>query len=165
MHFSRRGLLAFGGAAIGAGAATFAATRTGPDIAEPTPKEVTAAPEPRPALPQLVSGDDWDQVRSQFSLSSDVVHLSALLIASHPGIVSNAIDEHRRRLDADPVQYLQENNDRLRDASIAASAKYLGVEPKHVTLTESTTMGLALVYHGLQLKPGQEILTTERTIT
>ncbi len=29
-------------------------------------------------------------------------HLSALLFASHPGIVSNAIDEYRRRLDADP---------------------------------------------------------------
>lgn len=161
MNFSRRGLLALGGAAIGAGAATFAATRKEPETVLPK-AEVAPAPEPRPALPQLVSGDDWDKVRAQFSLSSEVVHLSALLIASHPGIVSNAIDEHRRRLDADPVQYLQENNDRLRDASMAAAAKYLGIEPKHVALTESTTMGLALVYHGLQLKPGQEILTTEQ---
>jgi selenocysteine lyase/cysteine desulfurase len=45
---------------------------------------------------------------------------------------------------------------------MAAAAKYLGIEPKQVALTESTTMGLGLVYHGLQLKPGQEILTTEQ---
>ncbi len=161
MHFTRRGLLAFGGAAIGAGAATFAATRKEPDIAETRP---AATPEPvtGPDFSKLVSGDDWDQVRDQFSLSREVVHLSALLFASHPGIVGNAIDEYRRRLDADPVQYLQENNDRLRDASMAAAAKYLAIEPKHVALTESTTMGLGLVYHGLRLKPGQEILTTEQ---
>lgn len=166
MRFTRRGVLAFGGAAIGAGAATFAATRKLPESAAPEPAAV-AATELRPDLPKpdffrLASGDDWDQVRSQFSLSPDWVHLSALLFASHPGIVSNAIDEYRRRLDNDPVQYLHENNDRLRDASMAAAAKYLAIETKQIALTESTTMGLGLVYHGLRLKPGQEILTTEQ---
>ncbi|MBY8854492.1 aminotransferase class V-fold PLP-dependent enzyme, partial [Saccharothrix sp. MB29] len=37
---------------------------------------------------------------------------------------------------------------------------YLGGQPDEVALTSSTTMGLALVYHGLVLKPGQEVLTT-----
>ncbi len=164
MRFTRRGVLGIGGAAIGVGAVTFAATRdTGPEPVEPKPEAARPSPPPpRPDFSKLASGDDWDEVRRQFAFSPEVVHLSALLIASHPAPVRARIEEYRAGLDADPVQYLQENNDRLRDASMAAAAKYLGIEPKQVALTESTTMGLGLVYHGLQLKPGQEILTTEQ---
>ena len=39
-------------------------------------------------------------------------------------------------------------------------ALYLGGRPEDIALTGNTTMGLALVYHGLALKPGDEILTT-----
>jgi selenocysteine lyase/cysteine desulfurase len=36
----------------------------------------------------------------------------------------------------------------------------LNAEPTEIPLTGNTTMGLALVYHGLPLKPGDEVLTT-----
>jgi selenocysteine lyase/cysteine desulfurase len=42
----------------------------------------------------------------------------------------------------------------------AAAAEYLGGKPEEIALTNSTTMGLALIYQGLPLKSGQEILTT-----
>jgi selenocysteine lyase/cysteine desulfurase len=45
-----------------------------------------------------------------------------------------------------------------------SAARYLGLTEEGADLvaqTESTTMGLALVYHGLRLGPGQEILTTD----
>ncbi|WP_197683446.1 aminotransferase class V-fold PLP-dependent enzyme [Jiangella alkaliphila] len=42
----------------------------------------------------------------------------------------------------------------------AAAAVYLGVDPAELALTGSTTMGLALVYHGLALRPGDHVLTT-----
>jgi selenocysteine lyase/cysteine desulfurase len=42
-----------------------------------------------------------------------------------------------------------------------ALARYLGGRPAEVALTPNTTTGLALVYNGLEIRAGQEILTTE----
>lgn len=87
--------------------------------------------------------------------------MSALLVSTHPQPVQEAIDRYRARLDADPVRYLQENNNERKRTARTAVADYLGGGPDHVALTDSTTMGIAVVYHGLQLGPGDEILTTE----
>ena len=43
----------------------------------------------------------------------------------------------------------------------AAAAAYLGVQPSNLAFVDSTTMGLAMVYSGLKLEPGDEVLTTE----
>ena len=40
-------------------------------------------------------------------------------------------------------------------------ARYLGARAEEVALTDSTTMGLALLYSGLRLRRGQDVLTTE----
>jgi isopenicillin-N epimerase len=45
-------------------------------------------------------------------------------------------------------------------ATRAAAAAYAGGRPAEVALTDSTTMGLGLVYSGLRARPGQELLTT-----
>jgi selenocysteine lyase/cysteine desulfurase len=41
-----------------------------------------------------------------------------------------------------------------------AAADYLGGSASDVALTQSTTMGLSTVYHGLPLQPGDEVLLT-----
>src|SRR5207342_2996743 len=41
-----------------------------------------------------------------------------------------------------------------------AAAGYIGGKPEEVALTDSTTQGLALIYQGLKLRPGDEILCT-----
>jgi isopenicillin-N epimerase len=86
--------------------------------------------------------------------------MCALLIASHPRDVREAIDRYRRELDRNPTIYLQEHNAVLQANARAAAADYLGVDPDEVALTESTTMGLGLLYSGLRLTSGHEVLTT-----
>ena len=104
--------------------------------------------------------EDWEWVRGLFALSRDKVHMSAMLLASHPAPVREAIEEHRRELDADPVEYLEKNNTALTEAARKSAGEYLGVHASHIALTDSTTMGLGLVYNGLKLRPRQEMLTT-----
>ena len=41
-----------------------------------------------------------------------------------------------------------------------AIASYIGGDPQDIALTQNTTTGLALLYHGLPLREGDEILTT-----
>jgi selenocysteine lyase/cysteine desulfurase len=102
----------------------------------------------------------WAAVRDQFALDREHVHMAMLLFASHPRPVREAIEQHRRGFDANPFLYFHENVERCETATRAAVASYVGGAPDEVALTGNTTTGLAVVYGGLPLKKGQEIVTT-----
>ena len=101
----------------------------------------------------------WAGVRDQFLLSRDYVHMALMLFASHPRVVREAIERHRRGLDENPVVYLHANFP-LEGEARNAAAEYIGGKPDEIALTGNTTTGLAMLYGGLPLRPRQEILTT-----
>jgi isopenicillin-N epimerase len=126
---------------------------------------VAAEPAGRPAAAPDFRPDDWASVRAQFRLSPEYAHLSNFYIVSHPKPVRDAIDKYRHALDDNPAIFLETHmferpEDMLCPKVMAAAAEYIGGRPEDVALTSSTTNGLALLYNGLRLKPGQEILTT-----
>jgi selenocysteine lyase/cysteine desulfurase len=104
--------------------------------------------------------DSWDSIRGQFSLSRDRIHMAGFFLASHPASVREAIERHRRGLDADPIGYWFEQEEKQEMAVLRAAAEYLAVDSTEIALTDSTTMGLGLLYGGLRLKKDQEIVTT-----
>ena len=108
-----------------------------------------------------VQAPTWTWVRQQFDLSLEKIHLGALLMASHPRPVREAIERFRRRLNEDPVSYLEQENSRLQEDVRREAAAYLGADHDEIALTDSTTMGIGIVYNGLRLRPPQEIVTTE----
>jgi selenocysteine lyase/cysteine desulfurase len=146
----RRGFLVRGGLLVGAssvaGAAGYLAGR-----------EVAEGCDPAGAAPALASPANESR---HFALDPAYVNLTTFLLASHPRVVRDAIERHRRALDANPARYL-EREEALEDAARAAAAAYLGAPPEQIALTDSTTMGLGLVYAGLRLEPGDEVVTTE----
>jgi selenocysteine lyase/cysteine desulfurase len=103
---------------------------------------------------------NWDDLRAQFPLSPQLIHLAAFFLASHPTPVREAIERHRAGLDADPIGYWIEHEEQQEAKVLQAAADYLGVHPGDIALTDSTTMGLGLLYGGLHLRKEQEILTT-----
>lgn len=104
--------------------------------------------------------ESWENIRAQFPLSAQLIHLAAFFLASHPTSVREAIERHRAGLDADPIGYWIEQEEKQEAKVLQAAADYLGARPTDIALTDSTTMGLGLLYGGLQLQAGQEILTT-----
>ena len=107
-----------------------------------------------------VSFETWDDIRKQFNLAPGRIHMTQMLLASHPKPVRDAIEKHRNELDANPVDYYENNVGAFENAVRAKAGEYMGVLPEEIVLTDSTTMGLAMMYSGLKLKPGEEILTT-----
>ncbi len=104
--------------------------------------------------------DEWDEIRAQFNLARDQIDLSALFIASHPKPVREAIERYRATLDENPTFYLREQLNAHENEVLEAAADYPGANPAEIALTDSTTIGLGLVYNGLKLLPGQQIITT-----
>jgi len=107
----------------------------------------------------------WPGVRRLFSLAPGWTHLSSFFLASHPRPVREAIEHFRRAIDADPYQFVEHaifasEQENLEYAVRTAAARYMGGVPEEVALTGSTTMGLGLVYAGLSLRPGDEILVS-----
>jgi selenocysteine lyase/cysteine desulfurase len=86
--------------------------------------------------------------------------MSQMLLASHPAPVREAIEKHRKSFDEDPFEYWENNWISADKLVCNAAANYLKADPSEIVLTDSTTMGLAILYSGLKLKPGDEVLTT-----
>ena len=63
-------------------------------------------PASRPLQP-----DNWQSVRDQFALDPDIAHFAAYVLASPPKLVRDAIERHRRGLDADTSGYLEQLSD------------------------------------------------------
>lgn len=104
---------------------------------------------------------DWGSVRRQFALDPELHHFAAFVLAAHPRPVAEAIERHRRGLDADTEGYLIANEGDAEYAVRANAAAYLGGDEWGMALTDSTTMGLGLLYGGLHLAEGDTVLTTE----
>jgi selenocysteine lyase/cysteine desulfurase len=104
---------------------------------------------------------DWESVRAQFPATDSRAQFAAWVLATHPRQVTEAIQEHREGLDVQTQRYLASAETEAETAVTAAAAEYLGAQPPEVGLTDSTTMGLGLLYGGLRLRPDQQVLTTE----
>ena len=128
------------------------------------PDRLLAALEKRAApLPDLSS---WATVKAQFPLAKDHLHFASFYLASHPRPVRAAIEDFRQEIDASPFltvehKMFSEGPGNLQLKIRADMAGYLGAKPEELAITGNTTTGLALVYHGMRLSPGDEILTTE----
>lgn len=108
---------------------------------------------------------DWDRVRAQFTLDPAYQHFASFFIASHPAPVREAIEGYRRAIDANPFLVIERGlfEDEAHNVPLQVQtviAEYLGGRAEDVCLTPNTTTGLALVYHGLPLQPGDEVLCT-----
>jgi selenocysteine lyase/cysteine desulfurase len=121
--------------------------------------EADRAPDPA-AAPAGVAPTGWAGVRAQFELDPAKRHFAAFVLASHPRPVAEAVERHRRGLQADADGYLEDHGQRLDRQARSAAAEYLGGDRGQVVFTRSTTDGLGLLYGGLRLREGQEVVTT-----
>ncbi|WP_054913102.1 MULTISPECIES: aminotransferase class V-fold PLP-dependent enzyme [Pseudomonas] len=117
----------------------------------------------QPAKP-LAGPDKWRNLRELFPLDPQIAHFANFLVTAHPRPVQEAIDRHRTDLDRNPAalmdwesQYEWQREDEVREWA----ARYLEVGPRQIALTGSTTEGLAMIYGGLKVGAGQEVLITE----
>ena len=153
-------------AVLGAGLAGSAALVAGCDSGtdpEPRPAPPAGETSPSTTATELAVPDfdpaDWASVREQFPLDPAVAQFAAFVLSPHTAQVNAAIDFHRARLGFDTELALNEGH-RLEDRARAAAARFAGGKAGDYALTDSTTMGLGIVYGGLPLTGRDEVLST-----
>lgn len=107
----------------------------------------------------------YQAIRDSFVLNRNYIHLATFFLASHPKPVREAIERYRREIDDNPFLVVEHglfgDGTENRPAKVKqAAAEYFGAQQDEIALTTSTTVGLALVYNGMKIRKGQEILTT-----
>lgn len=138
------------------------------------PRRAAAAPAATGAAATATDSlSDWAAVKAQFDLlSPQWLHFSQFYIVSHPKPVREAIERFRHMLDSNPFVTVEHGmgfdtylghgggEEPFGTRVQRAAAEYIGGQPDEIALTDSTTQGLALIYNGLTLKPGDEVLAT-----
>ena len=104
--------------------------------------------------------NSWSWVRSQFNLDHSHIQMAQMLLASHPKSVAAAIAKHREAYNANPATYWEEHFMTAEKVVTKAAGQYMNVDPEEIALTDSTTMGTSLLFNGMKLKPGDEVIQT-----
>ncbi len=158
----RRSLLLGGGAALAAGgfavgrltASEPPASRSGDARTSPEENLGSRAPASPP------TAGDWAAVRAQFAAPTEDVHLDGFVLAVPPLMVRSAVDEYRRQLDVKGIDYLRRQQASIEAGVRQAAARYLRTDPALIALTDSTTMGLGVVYGAARLQARDELVTS-----
>ncbi|WP_328436277.1 aminotransferase class V-fold PLP-dependent enzyme [Streptomyces sp. NBC_00444] len=119
----------------------------------------------RESTPSSQQAIDWAEVRDNFNLQPGWADFTSFMLSSHPKQVRDAIADLAHRIDARPewaeLAALESGEANMIFRVKSAIARYVGAQPDEFALVQSTTAGLGLLYAGLRLHPGDEILLSE----
>jgi selenocysteine lyase/cysteine desulfurase len=106
-------------------------------------------------------GDDlWRRVRSEFRLDPGHVHLNTGSTGACPEIVTNAVAEAMAEYEGNPQDGTFGVGIRRANEVRARAAEFIGADVSEVSITRNTTEGMNQVATGIDLAPGDEVLTT-----
>jgi selenocysteine lyase/cysteine desulfurase len=97
----------------------------------------------------------WEQVRSQFLIDPDLTYMNNGSLGPMPLTVVEANDSTARHLAANPIDYhLEEKREEVR----TRLAAFVGADADEIAITRSTTEGMNIFAHGIDWRPGDEVL-------
>jgi isopenicillin-N epimerase len=104
-------------------------------------------------------GAYWDYVASQYMLEPGLIMMNNGTAGAMPRVVYNTLAEFFRVQAENPFKCYT-TFDAYREEARLRAARFIGALPEEVTLLRNTTEGLNIVAHGLDMKPGDEVLMT-----
>ena len=102
----------------------------------------------------------WQRVRREFRLHPRLVHLNCGSIGATPRVVTDALISYLAELEGNPLANTWGGLGNEMEKVRAKGAEFIGAELDEVALTRNTTEGMNHVASGLDLRPGDEVLTT-----
>lgn len=156
---TRRNFLKMFGAAVGGGALL----NTTPAAGNSTTQNVLA----QGSFLSNPTEDYWRAVREQFCLREDIIFMNTGTIGNIPIPVRDKLFQHIQTLAENPYPtafyypfHLNDSSAGAGDGVRSKTAAFMGADFDEIIITGCTTEGMSFVACGLDLQPGDEVLTT-----
>lgn len=99
-------------------------------------------------------------LRRHWGLAPGTVFLNHGSFGACPKPILRSQSEWRRKMEAEPIQFLWRHYEDLLEPARGRVAKFLGARPADLVFVTNATTGVNAVARSLNLRPGDEILTT-----
>lgn len=120
-----------------------------------------AASVPLPDLPGRLDDETrWSRLRAEFLFEPGHIYFNNASLGSPPRGVVDFLGERYRRLAVNPTMAKIEINRMIEETVRPAAARLVGAEAEEIALTRCASEGLHLIANGIDLEPGDEVLTT-----
>jgi selenocysteine lyase/cysteine desulfurase len=103
---------------------------------------------------------DWKEVRAEFQMNPGLVHLNCGSLGATPRLVIDAVAAYTRQVEGDPAPRTFSWGGEQMETVRARAAEFIGADLEEVAITRNTTEGMNAVASGLDLEPGDQVLTT-----
>jgi isopenicillin-N epimerase len=152
-QWSRRSFLR----SAGAGATAFALAR-----AEFADLEAASAAVQNQTPAQAAENQSfWGQVQNQFDLDRSLINLNTGHHCSHPRFVAAAVHRYWDMENLLPVRYASQLGANLETVRRGLAEEF-GCDPEEMAITRNASESLQILQSGLDLSPGDEVITTEQ---
>lgn len=106
--------------------------------------------------------DFWATVTQSFTSSPNLLNLNNGGVSPQPLVVQDAINRYNRISNEGPAYYMWRTLGDLRDSVRAKLADLAGTKPTEIAILRNATEALEAIQFGIDLNPGDEVLTTDQ---
>ncbi len=106
--------------------------------------------------------DFWFTVQQAYTVSSEIINLNNGGVSPQPLVTQNALDRYVRICNEGPAYYMWSVLGNGRENVRNKLAELAGVSAEEIAINRNTSEALETVIFGLDLKAGDEILTTNQ---
>jgi isopenicillin-N epimerase len=117
-----------------------------------------------PGTADEVASDEafWAEVQRAFVVDRSVINLNNGGVSPSPAAVQEAQRRYQEYSNAAPVHTMWRVLEPQRETVRGELARFFGCDPEEVALTRNTSEGLETCQFGFDLKPGDEVLTSNQ---
>jgi isopenicillin-N epimerase len=114
--------------------------------------------------PEEVATDEdyWAEIRNAFSVDRNVINLNNGYASPSPRVVQDALRRQLEYSDLGPYHTMVNVLERQVESVRRRIAQAAGCDPEEIAITRNSSEALENVQYGIDLKPGDEVLTTNQ---
>ncbi len=114
--------------------------------------------------PEEIAQDEsfWFKVQQAFSVDRSLVNLNSGGVSPSPTGVQDAMKRYLDYSNTAPVYSMWRILEPQRESVRKRLARFFGCDPEEIALTRNASEGLQICQFGFDLKPGNEVLTTNQ---
>ncbi len=114
------------------------------------------------APPNAADEQYWENLKKQFTVLDKLVMMNAANLCPSPTSVQDRMIELTKALNKDVSFQYRTLFTTLRKNSVSQLAQFVGADENEIGITRNTSESNCMIVHGLDLKPGDEVILWEQ---